>query len=63
MIVFLSGQIDKARQADAIDRGATAYLTKPFQPTTLSDLALRLLAPGAAAAVRAAERHRLAMPA
>jgi CheY-like chemotaxis protein len=61
VIVFVSGQTDQARQAEAIDRGATAYVTKPFNPTDLSDLALRLLAPGGPAAVHTAERRRVAL--
>jgi two-component system, chemotaxis family, chemotaxis protein CheY len=59
VIVFVSGHIDKAKQLEALERGATAYVTKPFDPTDLTDLALRLLAPGGPAAVHAAERRRV----
>ena len=63
MIVFVSGQTDHGRQADALSLGATAYVAKPFDPTELSDLALRLLAPDGPAAVREAELRRVAAPA
>jgi DNA-binding response OmpR family regulator len=42
-IIFMSARAELSKQSQAIELGATAYLTKPFDPVGLADLIERVL--------------------
>ncbi len=43
-LIFLSGETDAASERQALDLGAFAYLTKPFDPPALTAVATGVIA-------------------
>lgn len=44
-VLMLTGQLDISTARDALEKGARAYMTKPFEPSALKQEVARLLGP------------------